>query len=293
MSSPRFDAIVLPNEPWPDLVARWKRLEGGGLDGIWSCDHFANPHRPGEPWFEATTSLMGLALATERVRIGLLVGAITSRPPTLFAQEAKTVDHASGGRLDIGIGAGGAPTDAPMWGVEDWPVADRVARFSEYVELVDRLTRDEVVTFSGRWYATDGAVMHPGFAQSPRPPMLIAAHGRRTLETAARHADNWNTFGPTLDDARAQNQLLDRICEGSGRDPDAIRRSALLGLVGDTAWSDPGEFEEVVHRWHEAGFTHFVFYDPPYSRPGVPHAEPGAGDELFTQTIPRLRHELS
>jgi alkanesulfonate monooxygenase SsuD/methylene tetrahydromethanopterin reductase-like flavin-dependent oxidoreductase (luciferase family) len=266
MTAPRFDALVLPNEPWPDLVSRWQRLETGGLDGIWSCDHFTNPHRPGEPWFEAATSLMGLAAATERVRIGLLVGAITSRPPTLFAQEAKTVDHASRGRLDIGIGAGGAPSDTPMWGVEDWSAADRVTRFAEYVELVDRLARDEVVSFDGRWYAIEGAAMHPGFAQAPRPPMLLAAHGTRTLETAARFADNWNTFGPTLDAARDQSQLLDRICGENGRDPAEIRRSA---------------------------FTHFIFYDPPYARPGVARAEPRVVDELLTDTIPQLRQDLA
>src|SRR6185369_15596075 len=111
---------VLPNEPWADLVARWRRLEDGGLDSVWSCDHFTNPHRPGQPWFEGWSSLMGLAASTSRVRVGLLVGAIVSLSPTLLAKQAQSVDHASGGRLDVGLGAGGAPTDQPMWGVEPW-----------------------------------------------------------------------------------------------------------------------------------------------------------------------------
>jgi Coenzyme F420-dependent N5,N10-methylene tetrahydromethanopterin reductase and related flavin-dependent oxidoreductases len=293
MSAPRFDAIVLPNEPWPDLVGRWRRLEVGGLDGIWSCDHFTNPHRPGQPWFEGATSLMGLALTTERVRIGLLVGAITSRHPTLFAQEAKTIDHASRGRLDIGIGAGGAPTDPPMWGVDDWPPAERSGRFAEYVEMVDLLAREAVVTYDGQWYATKGAVMDPRFVQEPRPPFLIAAHGARTLDVAARYADNWNTFGPTLAEARRSSERLDGACIRNGRDPSEIRRSALIGLIGDTAWTTANEFAGLVRRWYDGGFTHFIFYDPPYSRQGVPHAEPSVVDQLLTHTIPRLRQELA
>jgi alkanesulfonate monooxygenase SsuD/methylene tetrahydromethanopterin reductase-like flavin-dependent oxidoreductase (luciferase family) len=293
MSAPRFDAIVLPNELWPDLVRRWHRLEAGGLDGIWSCDHFTNPHRPGQPWFEGATSLMALALATERVRIGLLVASITSRHPTLFTQEAKTVDHASRGRLDIGMGAGGAPTDAPMWGVGDWPPVERAARFAEYVELVDRLAREALVTYDGQWYATQAAAMDPGFLQRPRPPLLIAAHGTQTLEVAARYADNWNTFGPTLEEARKSSGRLDAFCDRNGRDPNEIRRSALLGLMSDTAWTTANEFDEQVRRWHDAGFTHFIFYDPPYAREGVPRAEPRIVEELLANTIQRLRQDLA
>jgi alkanesulfonate monooxygenase SsuD/methylene tetrahydromethanopterin reductase-like flavin-dependent oxidoreductase (luciferase family) len=293
MSALRFDAIVLPNEPWADLVRRWRRLELGGVDGIWSCDHFTNPHRPGHPWFEAATSLMGLALATERVRIGLLVGAITSRPPTLFAQEAKTIDHASAGRLDIGIGAGGAPTDAPMWGCDEWAPAERIARFVEYVELVDRLARDPLVSYDGEWYSTLGAAMDPGFVQKPRPPFVIAAHGPQTLEVAARFADTWNTFGPTLAEARKSSERLTAACIRNGRDPNEIRRSALVGLADGSAWTTANEFAELVLRWHEAGFTHFIFYDPPYARDGVPRAEPQAVDELIAHTIPHLRQDLA
>lgn len=179
-----------------------------------------------------------------------------------------------------------------MWGVEDWPPAERAARFAEYVEMVDRLARDAVVTLSGQWYATRGAVMDPGFVQKVRPPFMIAAHGARTLEVAARYADNWNTFGPTLADARESSERLDGACDRHGRDSSEIRRSALLGLTGDTAWTTANEFAELVRRWREAGFTHFIFYDPPYAREGVPRAEPGLVDELLADTIPGLRETL-
>ena len=162
---------------------------------------------------------MGLAASTSRVRIGLLVGAIVSRSPTLLAKQAQSVDHASGGRLDVGLGAGGAPTDQPMWGVEPWSLAERADRFSEYVELVDRLLRSETVTYAGRWYGTEGAVMEPGFLQRPRPPLVLAAHGPKTLATVARFADTWNTFGPTLEDAQRHARVLEAACEVIGRDP--------------------------------------------------------------------------
>ena len=274
---PRFGVLVLPNEPWPDLVARWRRLEDAGVDSIWSCDHFTNPHRPGQPWFEGATALAAVATATSRVRIGLLVGAIVSRSPTLFAKEAQTLDHISGGRLTVGLGAGGAPTDQPMWGAPAWSPAERAGRFAEYVELVDALLTGDDVTYEGRWYATAGAQMAPGCVQRPRPPLLLAAHGTKTLAVAARHADVWNTFGPTLDDARRSSALLDEACARIGRDPASIDRSVLVGLAEGTAWTTATEFEDLVHTWADAGFTEVIFYDPPYARAGVPCASPEQG----------------
>jgi alkanesulfonate monooxygenase SsuD/methylene tetrahydromethanopterin reductase-like flavin-dependent oxidoreductase (luciferase family) len=288
----RLGALVLPNEPWDDLVGRWRRLEGAGLDSIWSCDHFTNPHRPGTPWFEGWATLTALAMVTTRVRIGLLVGAIVSRSPTLLAKQAQVVDHASSGRLDIGIGAGGGPTDQEMWGVESWSPAERAERFGEYIQVVDALLRSTDVTHVGRWYSTTGAAMTPGFIQKPRPSLVLAAHGHRTLATAARFADSWNTFGPTLADAKRNASELDRACEDIGRDPATIRRSALIGLLDATAWTSAEEFGELVMSWAAAGFTEFVFYDPPYARPGVPVASPHVVDEILNDTVPRLRREL-
>jgi alkanesulfonate monooxygenase SsuD/methylene tetrahydromethanopterin reductase-like flavin-dependent oxidoreductase (luciferase family) len=289
----RFGALVLPNEPWPDLVARWRRLEDGGIDSIWSCDHFTNPHTPGQPWFEGWTGLAALAAGTSRVRVGLLVGAIVSRPPTLLAKQAQTVDHITAGRLDIGLGAGGAPTDQTMWGVDEWSDIERAERFAEYVALVDQLARDDEVSFAGRWYGTDGAQMAPGFIQRPRPPLVLAAHGRRTLAVAARYADTWNTLGPTLAEATVARDRLTAASEAIGRDPGEIRRSVLLGLTEDTAWTTAAQFEDRVTAWHDEGFSEFVFYDPPYARAGIPRAAPEVVEEVLASSLPRLRDFLS
>jgi alkanesulfonate monooxygenase SsuD/methylene tetrahydromethanopterin reductase-like flavin-dependent oxidoreductase (luciferase family) len=275
------------------MVERWHRLEDGGVDSIWSCDHFTNPHRPGQPWFEASTTLAALAAETERVRIGLLVGAIVSRSPVLFAKEAQTVDHLSGGRLEIGLGAGGAPTDQPMWGVAEWSPRERAERFAEYVEVVDLLSREDDVTYTGSWYRTAGAITAPGFVQRPRPPFVLAAHSPSTLKVAARFADTWNTYGPTLDAARASSEKLDIACTEIGRDPAEIRRAALVGLVEGTAWTSASHFEELVHEWFDAGFTEIVFYDPPYGRDGVPIAPPDAIEELLSESLGRLRRDVT
>lgn len=284
-----FATLVLPNEPWPDLVSRWRRLEAGGIDTIWSCDHFTNPWVVGQRWFEGWTVLAALATATERVKIGLLVGAIVSRTPNMYVKQAQTVDHVTGGRLLLGLGAGGAPSDQGMWGVEDWSDRERAERFAEYVDLVDMLARADEATFEGRWYRTESAPMAPGFVQRPRPPLVLAAHGARTLKVVARHADMWNTFGPSLEEAREMSDQLSTLCGQIGRDDSDIGRSVLLGIRAETSWSSPAEFEQLVSDWHDAGFSDFIFYDPPVARAGEPVATPQAVDEVLASSIPRLR----
>lgn len=283
---------MLPNEPWSDLTARWRRLDRSGVDSVWSCDHFTAANRPDSPWFEGWTGLAALAAATERVTVGLLVGAIVSRPPTMLARQALTVDHITGGRLELGLGAGGAPDDQAMWGVDEWSPLERSERFAEYVELVDQLSREREVTFSGRFYSTTGAVMHPGFVQGRRPRLTLAAHGRRTVEVVARYADTWNTYGPTLEDAVRTRDLLWECCDRIGRDPAEIRLSVLLGIMAGTAWTSAAEFEDVVARWHAEEFRDFVFYDPPYGRPGVRVAATSAIDAVLGSSLPSLRSSL-
>jgi alkanesulfonate monooxygenase SsuD/methylene tetrahydromethanopterin reductase-like flavin-dependent oxidoreductase (luciferase family) len=95
-----------------------------------------------------------------------------------------------------------------MWGVDEWSRGERSARFAEYVDLVDRLTREPEVSYQGRWYRATGSAMAPGFVQRPRPPLVLAAHGPRTIAVAARFADTWNSLGPTLGEAAAQSRLL-------------------------------------------------------------------------------------
>jgi alkanesulfonate monooxygenase SsuD/methylene tetrahydromethanopterin reductase-like flavin-dependent oxidoreductase (luciferase family) len=108
-----------------------------------------------------------------------MVTTITYRNPAILAREAQTVDHISNGRLELAIGAGGAPADSTMTGVDLWEPTERVSRFGEFVEIVDGLLRGEEVTFRGSFYQTEAARIHPAPIQQPRPPISLAAEGPR------------------------------------------------------------------------------------------------------------------
>ena len=119
-------------------------------------------------------------------------------------------------------------------GIDNWPAQERVARFGEYVEVVDRLLSQEDVSHQGRYYQTEGATLRPRPVQSPRPPILIAAMGRIMLGHAARHADIWNslsfakTFEAQLEETRRRIAAIDAHCAAIGRDPATLRRSYLM-----------------------------------------------------------------
>ena len=160
-------ALRLQNYPWPAIVEHVQRYEALGLDSLWVADHFVNPWDPSEPWLEGWTLLAGLAAQTSRIRLGPLVAHVTYRNPALLARQALTVDHLSGGRLELGLGAGASGHDAATTGVAWWPPAERVQRFREAVELVDRLLRDEVTSYEGRYYRVRDTWMRPGPLQPP------------------------------------------------------------------------------------------------------------------------------
>jgi len=156
------------------------------------------------------------------------VTQIPLRNPAMFARQALTLDHVSGGRLEIGLGTGlVGDRSYPMIGVPDWEPKERVARFGEYLEIVDRLLRDETTTFEGSYYCVDGATMQPRPLQSPRPPITVGALGQVMMRHVARRADTWSTmsfdasFDTQVDETRERCARLDEACaevvRGHGR----------------------------------------------------------------------------
>ncbi|MGH2560268.1 MAG: LLM class flavin-dependent oxidoreductase [Thermomicrobiales bacterium] len=273
----RFGILVLQSDPWPDIVERVQRYERLGFDAVWIADHFALPWDPAQPWFEGWTVLAGLATVTSRIRLGPLVSHVVYRNPAVLARQALTVDHLSGGRLNLGLGAGASPRDAPMTGVDWWSPAERVGRFRDAVEIVDRLLCDEETTYRGRYYRVTGATMNPGPVQRPRPPLTIAASGPVMVKLAARYADVWNTEGSfeelfRIDAApaevyrltRERNELLSEHAAALGRDPAAITRSFLAGYgaAPEDPWASSEAFHDLVGRYREIGFSEFVFPEP-------------------------------
>lgn len=267
----RFGVITLPHVPWPRLVEQWQRLEDLGFDSAWDCDHFVDPYAPAEPWFEGWTLLAALAARTSRIRLGPLVTTIAYRNPAILAREAVTVDHVSGGRLELAIGAGGAPLDASMTGADLWEAPERVRRFREFVVIVDALLRNEVTSYQGRYYRVQEARMRPAPVQRPRPPLTLAAEGPTALKLVAEYADRWVSYGlharSGVTDARQlaahmrrRNEALDELCAARGRDPRAIARCLLVGLTAEAPFASLDAFGEFVGRYREAGVSEFIVY---------------------------------
>jgi alkanesulfonate monooxygenase SsuD/methylene tetrahydromethanopterin reductase-like flavin-dependent oxidoreductase (luciferase family) len=294
--------------PYTVQVNRWREVEAYGFDSLWFADHFVNPARPPGRWFEAYTLMAAAATQTSRIRLGTLVSSITFRHPALLAKEALTIDHISNGRLELGIGAGGAPNDFEMTGLPAWELSERVRRFREFVLLVDVLLRQdpnrgEGTSFDGAYYQATEAIMNPGPVQRPRPPLTLAAHGPVTMKFAARHADSWNqipgnrhggdrpaTAEECLNTVRSRNRRMDDFCATVGRNPATLRRSILVGggVTPDTPWSSPEAFRDFVGRYMEAGVNEFIFYYP--SR--VEQAD-GYYERIAREVIPHLKQTAS
>ena len=253
----RFGLLYLQSAPWADLLGRIHRGEEMDFDSLWVADHMTGQY-PGLISFEAWTLLATMAVTTSRVRIGALVTPIAFRHPALLAMSATTVDHASGGRLEIGLGIGGAPVDDSIVGLADQSGAERVARLEEQVDLLDRLLRGETVRDHTGFYPTSGAMVEPP-VQRPRPPIVIAADGPRLIDLAARRADAWNTLGgQPMRGTNAGGASLEDAVEATRRHGSG--RRSIGTVVSATCW--PSTTHRTGPRTH------------PQARPGEPALGP-------------------
>jgi alkanesulfonate monooxygenase SsuD/methylene tetrahydromethanopterin reductase-like flavin-dependent oxidoreductase (luciferase family) len=250
------------------LVERWQYLDKLSFDSAWVADHFTNPSFPSEPWLEGWTLLSALATHTERIRLGTMVTNISLHNPAVLAKQALTVDHVSGGRLELGLGAGGAPADHAMTGVPNRNPPERAVRLREFVEIVDRLLRNEATTYRGRHYSLDDSQMHPAPVQKPRPLLTVAAHGPKGLKLVAEWADSWNCLPKrwlaareALERTARRNRMLDECCAKLGRDPSEITRSLLAQpRMPDAPFDSDDAFHDFVGRYREVGIDEFIFY---------------------------------
>ncbi len=234
----------------------WRIAEEGGFDHCWAMDHLATIGSIGDdrPIFDGWELLAAMAVATQRVRIGLLVTGITYRNPALLAKIATTVDHLSGGRLEFGIGAAWATNEHEMYDIEG--LDHRIGLLSEGLQVMKMLWTQDRTDFAGRYYTMRNAVANPKPVQKPYPPIWIGAGGPSTLRLTARHADVWNPSGGVgreLKTAVEASKQLDEACAAAGRDPGEIRRSLQLPFGGE-----PQEFADRLAGFYEAGFSELV-----------------------------------
>ena len=176
------------------------------------------------PALECWTALSALAALTERIRLTPLVLGNTYRPPALLAKMSATLDVISGGRLELGIGAGGGTGDHRASGLPFPSTAERVKMLEEAVELIKKSWTEPKATFQGEYYSLEQSVNEPKPVQQPHPPVLIGGHGERhLLRSVAGHADICNIgFEMSLEEHRSKMEIVQRHCDELGRDPSAI-----------------------------------------------------------------------
>lgn len=244
----RFGVQAAPqNTTWPELRDTWKLIDTLGYDTAWVFDHFfAILSDPSGPCFEGWVSLAALAAQTSRVQAGVLVTGNTYRHPTLLAKMAATLDHASGGRLIMGIGGAWFEQEHNAYGIPFYTTAERIRRLDEAAEIIKRLWSEKQVTFEGRYYQLKDAYCEPKPLQQPRPPIMIGGSGEKLmLRVVAKHADQWNTFG-SPEVFRHKIEVLKEHCSAVGRSFDEIEVSwAGACLVTDSR----DEKDELLRRW--------------------------------------------
>ncbi len=264
-----FGIMLAPMPPWGRLTHQARLVESLGFDKLWLPDHFVYPEaKPRDvDWFECWTSLAGLAAATDRIKVGTLVSSMTLRNPAVLARMAMTVDHISGGRLELGVGAGGVATCHRMTGVPNWDAHERSERYAEFVEILDHMLLDEVTTYEGRYYNIDGARMRPRPISLPRPVLNVAAHGEKSLRLAARYGDAWTSLSAgkdltprqTSDIVRKRFEMFCDFAVEEGRDPTELGRTFCFGWTSDGLFRSMEAFYDAMGRYLEAGINDFCF----------------------------------
>jgi alkanesulfonate monooxygenase SsuD/methylene tetrahydromethanopterin reductase-like flavin-dependent oxidoreductase (luciferase family) len=262
----RFGITILPEHRWSVAQPLWQRAEEYGFDHAWTYDHLVWAGLPDSPWFGALPTLTAAAMATSTIRLGTFVSSPNYRHPYVFLRDLLALDDISGGRLVCGLGTGG-DLDAGILG-EERSLKERVDRFHEFVEVLDRLFLEDHVSHDGSHYRTIDARTLPGSLQQPRVPFLIAANGPRSLRLAAAHGQGWVTFGKggeTMDDWWAGiTELSARLDEAEAAAARATPLDRYLSLDGAPRFSlESAElFSEMVGRAAELGFTDAVTHWP-------------------------------
>lgn len=275
-----LSAIVLSDRhPPSEFLADVARAEDFGVRTVWAYDHLVWPRLADGPWYGSIPLLAAAAMTTSRVRLGLQVATPNFRHPVPFAKELMTVDRLSGGRLEVGLGAGVDTADAFVLGDPPLTPRQRADRFGEWIGLLDRLLRDPITTARGDWFSAIDAQMLPGCVQSPRVPFTVAASGPRGLGMVARYGQAWVTYGPygpqVEPDAwfTALAGQVDRLGEALamvGRSPAEVGRIAQFALDVRWPFETEARYRDTVGRLAELGFGEVTVH---WARPdgrGVP-----------------------
>jgi F420-dependent oxidoreductase-like protein len=235
----RFAIKTAPqNTTWDAMLEVWRAADDIEIfESGWTFDHFYPIFSDSTgPCLEGWITLTALAQATRRLRIGTLVTGIHYRHPAVLANMAATLDIVSGGRLELGIGAGWNEEESGAYGIPLGTPRERSDRFEEACEVLVGLLSQPTTTFKGRYYELTDAMCNPKPIQKPHPPICIGGSGeKRTLRTAARFAQHWNFVGGTPEQFARARDVLHQHCADIGRDPSEILLSTHVQYTGDPA----------------------------------------------------------
>jgi F420-dependent oxidoreductase-like protein len=292
----RFGVQTPPQHAtWREMREAWRLIEDLGYDTAWTFDHFFPIlSDPSGPCFEGWIALAALAAETSRLKVGVLVTGNTYRHPAVLAKMGATLDHTSGGRLMMGIGAAWFEMEHAAYGIPFYTTSERIARLDEAAQVIKLLWTEKQSNFDGRYYKLKDAYCEPKPLQKPRPPIVIGGAGEKLLlRVVAKHADMWNTFGPP-EVFRHKISVLREHCRAVGRDADQIEiswagttlvtesaseKEALVRRLSEAFGRPPAEVEagllvgpasyisDRIHQFIEVGVTHFILIAPaPYNR---------------------------
>ena len=231
---------------WPQWLAIAQACERLGFEGLFSSDHYLSVVQP-DPGSNETWTLLGaLAARTERLRLGAMVSPVTFRLPVVLAKAATTVDHVSGGRVDVGVGAGWWEEEHRTHGIPFPSVGERFEMLEEELEILHGLWSQDVFSFESRHFAIEECRFVPKPVQRPHPPIILGGKGGpRIARLVARWADEFNRVGGTPEELREAFERVRDAVANAGREQSSVTTSLMTWVfVGRT----DGEWKERVER---------------------------------------------
>ena len=229
----RLDLVGIDQrDHWPTIRSVAATIETAGYESLWVYDHFHTvPVPTQEATYEAWTLMAALAASTSKVRLGQMCTCNSYRPPAYLAKVAATIEVISGGRIEMGIGAGWYGQEYAGYGYEFPKASVRIGMLREAVDIMRRMWTEEVVDYDARYYQLKGAINQPKPTQKPHIPFWIAGGGEKlTLSIAAEYA-SYTNFAGSIENFEHKSEVLRGHCEEAGTDFDAIVRSGNFHAV--------------------------------------------------------------
>jgi len=244
--------------PWESQLAIWKAADDLPIfESAWNFDHFYPlVGDPNGPCLEAWVTLSALTQATKRIRVGCMVNGAPYRHPAVLANMAATLDIVSGGRLELGLGAGWHEQECAAYGIPLLPIGQRMDRLEEFVQVVRSMLSNEYTDFEGTYYQLDRARCEPKGPQGCPPIVIGGAGEKRTLRIVARYADHWNLAFAPPEVFTAKRAILSQHCEVVRRDVAEIKCSVQIALPADQA---PEESAAQAAALGDAGVDLVIF----------------------------------